>query len=61
MYAAFHRALRGREEIERRHLVRREMERLAILEARIRSRDEADAEKMQRRLEALEQMRQDLR
>jgi len=37
------------------------MERLAILEARIRSRDEADAEKMQRRLEALEQMRQDLR
>jgi hypothetical protein len=38
-------------------LVRQELERLASLEGRIRSRDSAAPEKMAHRLEALEQMR----
>ena len=47
-------------EVERKELVSRELGRLTLLEQRIRSRDAAQPEKMSRRLEALEQMRQDL-
>ncbi|MGH9303807.1 MAG: hypothetical protein ACRDZ5_05255 [Acidimicrobiales bacterium] len=57
---AFHRALNSRSEIERPELIRQEMGRLASLEARIRTRDESDPEKMNHRLRALEQMRQRL-
>ena len=60
-YAAFHRALRGHTDVEREDLVRRELDRLELLEARIRSRDASDADKMRSRLEALEQMREDLK
>jgi hypothetical protein len=40
--------------------VRRELERLAVLEVRIRSRDATSPEKLARHLEALEHMRRDL-
>ena len=60
VYATFHRTLASRPEDERGELVLRELERLAVLEARIRTRDAAEPEKMARRLEALEHMRQDL-
>lgn len=58
VYVTFHRTLASRPEAERGELVRRELERLAVLEVRIRSRDAAEPEKMARRLEALEHMRQ---
>ncbi|HLX78026.1 MAG TPA: hypothetical protein VKR27_04015 [Acidimicrobiales bacterium] len=59
-YATFHRTLASRPEAERAEIVRRELERLAVLEVRIRSRDAKEPEKMARRLEGLEQMRQNL-
>jgi len=60
VYATFHRTLASRPEGERGELVRRELERLAVLEVRIRSRDATSPEKLARRLEALEHMRRDL-
>ena len=60
VYATFHRSLASQPEVERKELVSRELGRLTLLEQRIRSRDAAQPEKMSRRLEALEQMRQDL-
>ncbi len=59
-YQAFHRALNERPESERPALVGQELQRLETLEARIRDRDSADADKMNHRLEALEHMRRDL-
>lgn len=59
-YQAFHRALNARPEPEREPLAREELERLTALEARIRSRDAEAPEKLQQRLEGLEQMRTDL-
>ncbi|HXX90382.1 MAG TPA: hypothetical protein VEI83_09180 [Acidimicrobiales bacterium] len=58
--AAFLRALRQREGEERRRLVQRESARLDELEARIRTRDAADPEKMERRLQALAKLRASL-
>ena len=58
--AAFIRAIRGRPEEERAALTQRESDRLDILEKRIRDRDTADPEKMERRLVALEKLRQAL-
>ena len=55
--AAFLRALRQREGEERNRLVQRESARLDELEARIRTRDAAEPEKMERRLQALAQLR----
>jgi hypothetical protein len=51
------RALRQREGEERNRLVERESGRLDELESRIRTRDAAQPEKMERRLEALATMR----
>ena len=58
--AAFLRALRQREGEERARLIQRESDRLDQLETRIRTRDAADPEKMERRLLALETMREKL-
>lgn len=58
--AAFLRALRRREGEERSGLVERENARLVQLEARIRSRDAAEPEKMERRLVALGKLREQL-
>jgi hypothetical protein len=58
---AFLQALRKREGAEREQVTRRESERLNELETRIRDRDAADPEKMERRLAALEKMREALR
>ena len=58
--AAFLRALRRREGEERSGLVERETARLSQLEARIRTRDVADPEKMERRLVALGKLREQL-
>jgi hypothetical protein len=58
--AAFHRALRNRSDNERGPAVQRERDRLDGLEARIRSRDAADPEKRDRRLAALEILRNQL-
>jgi hypothetical protein len=58
--AAFLRALRQREGEERSRLVQRESDRLDTLEARIRTRDAADPEKMERRLVALTKLRERL-
>jgi hypothetical protein len=58
--AAFLRALRRREGEERNALVQREDARLVQLEARIRTRDAADPEKMERRLLALAKLREQL-
>jgi hypothetical protein len=58
---AFLRELRGRPEEERQGLVDRELERLDKLEARIRSRDAEEPEKLQTRLGALAAMRASLR
>jgi hypothetical protein len=58
--AAFLRAVRKREGDERSHLVERETARLVQLEARIRTRDAADPEKMERRLLALGKLREQL-
>lgn len=55
--AAFLRALRRREGDERNGLVERENARLVQLEERIRTRDAADPEKMERRLQALTKLR----
>ena len=55
--AAFLRALRQREGEERNRLVQRESARLDELEARIRTRDAGEPEKMERRLQALAQLR----
>lgn len=58
---AFLRELAARPEEEREGLVEREMERLDKLEARIRSRDAAEPDKLQTRLGALAAMRASLR
>jgi hypothetical protein len=58
--AAFLRALRTRQGEERVRLVQREGERLDELETRIRTRDAADPEKMERRLLALEKLRENV-
>ena len=57
---AFLRSLRARPEEERKAIAVREQGRLDELEARIRTRDAADPEKMQRRLEALGALRDGL-
>jgi hypothetical protein len=54
------RALRRREGEERSDLVERESARLVQLETRIRTRDAADPEKMERRLVALAKLREQL-
>lgn len=58
---AFLRELRSRPDEERQGLVERELERLDKLEARIRSRDVAQPDKLQTRLGALAAMRASLR
>ncbi|HZT65471.1 MAG TPA: hypothetical protein VFA11_06760 [Acidimicrobiales bacterium] len=58
--AAFLRALRSQGEDERKQIVVREHQRLDQLEIRIRSRDAAEPEKMNRRLEALAKLREGL-
>ncbi len=60
-YRSFHRGLGARNDTERGDLATAELARLVTLEARIRSRDASDPTKMDRRLVALEQMREDLR
>lgn len=57
---AFLRALRARPEDERVAIAVREQGRLDELEARIRTRDAAEPEKLQRRLEALGVLRDGL-
>jgi hypothetical protein len=54
------RALRRRDGAERAGLVERESARLVQLETRIRTRDVAEPEKMERRLLALEKLREQL-
>jgi hypothetical protein len=56
----FLRALAKREGAERDALRQQELERLDELEARIRSRDENEPDKLARRLAALESLRQEL-
>ncbi len=58
---AFLRELRSRPDEERQHLVERELERLDELEARIRTRDADEPDKLRTRLGALEAMRESLR
>jgi len=58
--AAFLRALRAAPEDERTQIVRRESERLDQLEVRIRTRDAAAPDKLERRLEALAALRRGL-
>lgn len=58
---AFLRELRSSPDEERGHLVERELERLDKLEARIRTRDADEPEKLQTRLAALAAMRESLR
>ena len=58
--SAFLRALRQRGGEERTNLIQREAARLDELETRIRTRDANDPEKMERRLGALRQMREEL-
>lgn len=58
--AAFIRALRSSPEADRKDMVVREHQRLDALETRIRSRDAAEPEKMERRLEALAKLREGL-
>lgn len=58
--AAFLRALRSRPESDRTQIVVREHERLDALEARIRDRDAAEPEKLERRLTALAKLREGL-
>lgn len=60
VYRSFHRGIDARSERDRDRLARDELTRLAALEARIRSRDASEPEKMSRRLEGLAQMRADL-
>jgi hypothetical protein len=59
-YEGFHRAVQSSAETERPELIRQELDRLATLEVRIRSRDAAEPEKMRTRLAALEKMRERL-
>lgn len=56
-FEAFHRALEASDAAEKREVIRQERERLASLEARIRSRDAGDTERLDHRLSALEEMR----
>lgn len=56
-HAAFVRGLRALPPMERGELASRESARLDRLEARIRSRDEAEPDKMARRLVALDKLR----
>jgi hypothetical protein len=58
--AAFLRALRQHEGEDQSHLAQRESDRLDKLETRIRTRDAAEPEKMERRLEALAKLREKL-
>ena len=58
--AAFLRALRQQQGDERARLVQRESDRLDTLDTRIRTRDAADPEKMERRLLALSKLREKL-
>ena len=58
--AAFLRAVRQRAGEERSRLVQRESDRLDTLDTRIRTRDAAHPEKMERRLQALAKLRGDL-
>jgi Tfp pilus assembly protein PilN len=57
---AFHRALRSSAEADRPRLIHEELARLEALEARIRSGETDDPEKMQNRLHALGRMRERL-
>jgi hypothetical protein len=57
-HGAFLRALRKREGEDRTNLVQREAGRLDALEARIRTRDATDLERMERRLAAVAKMRE---
>jgi len=57
---AFLRGLRSRPEHERKLITARELERLDLLEARVRSRDAQDPEKLARRLVALAALREGL-
>jgi hypothetical protein len=59
-FEAFHRALQSSPAAERSELIRQELGRLVTLEARIRSRDAAEPDKMQKRLAGLEKMRERL-
>jgi hypothetical protein len=59
-HQAFIRAVNSRSGDEQRDLVARENARLDVLEARIRSRDATDPEKMERRVKALENLRRAL-
>lgn len=58
--AAFLRALRQRDGEDRSRLAQRESDRLDVLERRIRTRDAAEPEKMERRLLALLKLREKL-
>jgi hypothetical protein len=57
---AFLRGLRASPEDERRLIVQREYQRLDELETRIRTRDAAAPDKLERRLAALAALRRDL-
>jgi hypothetical protein len=57
---AFLRELRNQPDEERQHLVERELGRLEQLEARIRSRDADEPDKLKTRLGALAAMRESL-
>jgi hypothetical protein len=56
-HQAFIRAVNSRTGEEQRHLVANEQARLDLLESRIRARDAADPEKMQRRVQAVAKLR----
>jgi hypothetical protein len=60
-HKSFMRALGTREDGERRQLIKNEETRLDDLEHRIRQRDAADAPKLERRLLALQNFRDDIR
>ena len=57
---AFLRGLRSRPEQERKLIAARELERLDLLETRVRTRDAEDPEKLERRLVALAALREGL-
>lgn len=59
-FEAFHRALAATTGGERQDVLRQEHGRLASLEARIRTRDAAHPEKLDHRMQALEEMRRRL-
>ena len=58
--AGFLRAVRQREGEERSRLIQRESGRLDLLEVRIKTRDAEQPEKMERRLQALAKLREQL-